>query len=86
MTITVDIADRQYDYTDEEKAAEAVAAFQLEAGLTDQAVVDLWAIEKDPRRFELQRRIFEAVDRNGSAKRAQDSVPAGVSLLLDTDG
>ncbi|WAC49800.1 hypothetical protein OVA03_07845 [Asticcacaulis sp. SL142] len=83
MGVSVDIADRLYDYTDEEKAAEAVSEFQFETGLSDAEVVALWDIDADPRRNELERRIFEAVDANGSVKRAQESVPGGVALFID---
>jgi hypothetical protein len=82
MTIAVDIADRQYDYTDEEKAAETIAAFQAEAGLSDEAVLALWADEGNPERNKLERRIYEAVDLNGSAKRAQETVPADITLSI----
>lgn len=83
MTITVDIADRLYDYTDEEKAAEAISDFQGETDLDDEAVVAIWENEKHPQRSELERRIFDAVDANGSVKRARESVPGGISLGID---
>jgi hypothetical protein len=83
MSVSVDIADRLYDYTDEEKAAEAVSAFQVENGLSDEEIVALWDAEADPRRGELERRIFDAVDANGSARRAQESVPVGVALFVE---
>ena len=82
MTISVDIADRLYDYTDEEVAAEAVAAFQFETGLNDDAVITLWSHESDPRYRELEKRIIDAVDSNGSVKRAQENVPGGISLCV----
>lgn len=82
MSIIVDIADRLYDYTDEEKAAEAVAAYQADMGLSDQAVIAIWENDSDPRRAQLERSIFEAVDLNGSAKRANESIPGGISLQL----
>ncbi len=85
MAIVVDIADRMYDYTDEEKAAEAVAQFQAMHSLTDETVVAIWGNETDPRRIELEKMIFDAVDANGSAKRAQENVPADVSLLMGTE-
>ncbi len=84
MTILVDIADRLYDYSDEEKAAEAVALFQIERNLDDVAIVAIWADDTDPRRASLEAAIFGAVDSNGSAKRAQNNVPAGVELLIET--
>ncbi|MEI9903034.1 MAG: hypothetical protein WDN06_02900 [Asticcacaulis sp.] len=83
MTIIVDIADRQYDYTDEEKAAFAVASFQEEMSLDDSAVLALWDSERDPRRSELERRIFEAVDANGPVKRARETIPNGISLAIE---
>ncbi len=83
MAIGVDIADRLYDYTDEEKAVEAVAEFQLDKGLDDQAVVALWEGPQVPLRAELEAMVFAAVDANGSAKRAQESVPGGVSLFVE---
>lgn len=83
MAIAVDIADRLYDYTDEEKAAEAVAEFQFEKSLDDQAIISIWQNPSDPLYTILEKRIIEAVDRNGSAKRAQESVPSGVSLLIE---
>jgi hypothetical protein len=84
MPITVDIADRLYDYTDEEKAAEVVAAFQAENNLDDQATVALWEDQGDQRRAILEKLIFDAVDANGSLKRAQESVPCGVYLLIES--
>ncbi|WP_157139013.1 hypothetical protein [Asticcacaulis biprosthecium] len=83
MSVSVDIADRLYDYTDEEKAANAVAEFQGLNGLDDQAVVALWKSQSDPRRADLEKRIFEAVDANGSTKRAREHVVAGVCLLVE---
>ncbi|MGN6210534.1 hypothetical protein [Asticcacaulis sp.] len=85
MTVSVDISDRLYDYTDEEVATEAVRFFQDELGLDDAAVLAVWATEADPRRGELEKRIFDAVDANGSAKRAGDSVPGGVLLFIESD-
>jgi len=85
MTVVVDIADRLYDYTDEEKAAEAVAAFQQEHSLDDHAIISIWNDPDDSRRIELERRIFDAVDSNGTAKRARESVPGGVCLVIDTE-
>lgn len=82
MTISVDIADRQFDYTDEEKAAEAIADFQADTGLSDEQIVALWASDLDPRRAKLERLIFDAVDANGSAKRAQETVPSGITLSV----
>jgi len=83
MPITVDIADRLYDYTDEEKAAGAVSEYQIDLNLDDQTIVTIWEDQADPRRQELERRIFDAVELNGSAKRAAESVPGGISLLID---
>lgn len=85
MTVAVDIADRQYDYTDEAKAAEAIAEFQAETGLNDEAVLALWADERRPERATLERRIFDAVDLNGSARRARESVPSEISLSVAED-
>jgi len=83
MTISVDIADRLYDYTDEEKAAEAVSRFQDQNHLDDTAIVEIWKDGADPRRAALEAAIFAAVDANGSAKRARESVPGGVELLIE---
>jgi len=83
MAISVDIADRLYDYTDEEKAADAVAEFQSATKLDDEAIIALWETETDPRRVQLERMIFDAVDANGSANRARETVPGGVSLVID---
>lgn len=85
MTISVDIADRLYDYTDEEKAAYAVAEFQSATTLDDGAVIALWEDESDPRRAQLLQMIFDAVDANGSEKRARESVPGGISLIIEDD-
>lgn len=82
MAISVDIADRLYDYTDEEKAAEAVADFQAETGFSDQEIIALWGDETAAQRSDLEDRIFAAIDANGSVKRAQESVPGGISLLI----
>lgn len=84
MSVCVDIADRLYDYTDEEKASEVVAEFQAQYDLDDSAVVAIWADSADPRRSELEKLIFDAVDKNGSAKRARDNVPGGIELIIDT--
>ncbi len=81
MAIEVDIADRLYDYTDEEKAAEVIADFQSETGFDDEAVLAVWNDASNPRRAELERRIFEAIDANGSAKRAAESIPNVISLF-----
>jgi len=82
MAIAVDIADRQYDYNDEEKAADAVAEFQSAMRLDDAAVIALWNDHADPRRASLERRIFDAVDLNGSAKRAASTIPGGITLSV----
>jgi len=83
MAIVVDIADRLYDFTDEEKAAEAVAKFQADRHLDDQVVIAIWESIADPRRAELEKQIFDAVDRNGSAKRAIETIPGSVSLSIE---
>lgn len=85
MAISVDIADRLYDYTDEEMAAEAVAEFQSVHGLEDEAVIAIWDNAGDPLRGDLEKRIIDAVDLNGSVKRAQESVPGGISLLIASE-
>ncbi|BEV12094.1 hypothetical protein ATDW_25900 [Asticcacaulis sp. DW145] len=85
MAISVDIADRQYDYTDEEAAAEAVARFQLETGLGDTEILALWTGSQSPQRQTLEFRIIEAVDLNGSAKRAAETVPNGITLFVETE-
>lgn len=85
MTISVDIADRLYDYTDEEKAAVAIADYQASEGIDDPEVMRIWLNETDPRRTTLERVIFEAVDANGSVKRAQTSIPAEVHLSIYDD-
>lgn len=85
MTITVDIADRLYDYTDEEKAADAVANYQGEVGLDDDAIIAIWANSMDSRRAELERRVNDAIDLNGTAKRAKESVPYDISLRKAAD-
>ncbi len=84
MTVSVDIADRQFDYTDEEKAADAVASFQEELGLNDDVVLALWKDDRDPRRAELENRIFKAVDANGTVKRAAETVAGGIELYIQT--
>ena len=83
MPIAVDIADRLYDYTDEEKAAEAVAIFQDQYDLDDDAVVALWANPNDPMRPVLEKQIFDAVDANGSVRRARESVPSEICLSIE---
>lgn len=85
MTISVDIADRLFDYTDEEKAADAVAEYQASSGMDDDAILALWANDTDPRREVLENLIFAAVDTNGSAKRAQETIPCGIDLLISED-
>ena len=83
MAISVDIADRLYDYTDEEKAAEAVVEFQARTGLSDDAIVVLWQTENDPQRLELEKCIFEAVDANGSVRRANEAAPGRITLVAE---
>ena len=83
MTIQVDIADRLYDYTDEERATEAVADYQVQTGLDDVAIIALWNALEDPRRAELERLIFDAVDMNGSVRRSRETVPGGISLAIE---
>ncbi len=83
MAVIVDIADRLYDYTDEEKAAAAVADFQARHDLSDIEIIAIWTDETDPLRFDLEKAIFAAVDANGSAKRAAESVPGEVSLIIE---
>lgn len=85
MPVVVDIADRLYDYTDEEKAAEAVAEYQAQNSLNDAAIIAIWADENDPRRIDLEKIIFDAVDANGSMRRAQEHIPNGVELALEPD-
>ncbi|GGZ32931.1 hypothetical protein [Asticcacaulis endophyticus] len=83
MPIVVDIADRLYDYTDEEKAAEAIEQFRIASGLDAKAVLAIWEDKNDPRRQQLEKAMFDAVDLNGSVKRAQTSVPDGITLSMD---
>ncbi|MDC7674698.1 hypothetical protein [Asticcacaulis machinosus] len=85
MSITVDIADRLYDYTDEEKAASAIALYQADHNISDHAVVAIWNDELDERRAELERVIFDAVDANGSSKRAKETIPNGISLFIESE-
>ena len=85
MTIHVDIGDRLYDYTDEEKAAEAIADFQSRTGMDDDSIMSLWLDDSDPRRSELERLIFNAVDQNGTVKRAQEHVPGDIFLAIQED-
>lgn len=81
MTVSVDIADRLYDYTDEEKAAEVIARFQVSMNLDDAAIVALWNDPTSPQRNLLEKLIFDAVDANGSEKRAREAVPCDVTLV-----
>ncbi|UDF03283.1 hypothetical protein [Asticcacaulis sp. AND118] len=83
MAIIVDIANRLYDYTDEEKAAEAIAEFQAAHGLSDAEILAIWEGAASQQRDELERRIFEAVDANGGASRARDEIPYPLSLLTE---
>ncbi len=83
MPIQVEIADRLYDYTDEEKAAEAVEDFKATARLDDAAIVAIWNDEQNPLRPELEKVIFDAVDANGPVRRARESVPGGVTLSIE---
>jgi len=82
MPILVEIADRQYGYTDEEKAADAVAQFQCDRGVTDAEIISQWADEGGPLRSELERVIFDAIDANGSPRRALETIPAEVILSV----
>lgn len=83
MTVLVDISDRLYDYTDEEAAGIAVSAFQEEFGISDQEIVLVWGRDSDPRRTELEKRVFKAIEANGSVKRAAESVPSGITLTIE---
>lgn len=83
MAIAVEIADRMYDYTDEEQAAEAVDEFQSQFELQDNEIVELWLDESNPKRTILEQRIFDAVDANGSVKRAQEKIPCGITLYIE---
>ena len=85
MTIVVDIADRMYDYTDEEKAAEVVSEFQCDYNLKDDEVIAIWQNRQEPRFSELEKKIFDAVDANGSVKRAQETIPCGITLLVEEE-
>lgn len=83
MTVIVGIANRLYDYTDEEKAAEAVAVYQADHGLSDAEIIAIWEGAATPQRDDLERRILEAVDANGGASRARDEIPYPLSLLTE---
>lgn len=85
MTVVVEIADRQYDYTDEEKATAAVANFQEETGLSDEQIIALWSDTYSKHRAELEGVIFDAVEVNGGTRRSRETVPAGVSLFIESD-
>lgn len=82
MAVIVEINDRLYDYTDEEKATEAVSQFMETHGLDESAVIAIWADATDPRHAEIERVIFDAVDQNGSQRRALESVPSGITFSL----
>jgi hypothetical protein len=82
VAVAVDIADRLYDYTDEEKAAEAVAEFQIANELSDHEIITIWSNAGHPLRQVLEKLIFDAVDANGTVKRASESVPGDITLSL----
>ncbi len=81
MTIAVDIADRLYDYTDEDEAAKVIARFQDEMGLSDEIILSIWSDFSDPRHSLLETRVIAAIDANGTVKRAQESIPAEIHLV-----
>ena len=83
MPISVDIADRLYDYTDEEVAAAAIEEFQISAGLDDAAILAIWKDPCHPRRSELETKLFQAVDLNGSSKRAQSHILTALTLSIE---
>ena len=83
MAIIVEISDRLYDYTDEEKASEAVSQFMETHGLDESAVIAIWADATDPRRAEIEKMIFDAVDQNGSQTRADQTIPGGITLQIE---
>ena len=85
MTIAVDIADRMYDYTDEEQAAKAIEGFQYDHNLGDNEIIAIWADDKNPLKIELENCIYDAVDLNGSAKRASEKIPYGITLFIDDE-
>ncbi|WP_298331352.1 hypothetical protein [Asticcacaulis sp.] len=82
MAVIVEINDRLYDYTDEEKATEAVSQFMETHGLDEISVVTIWADANDPRHAQIEKVIFDAVDQNGTQKRALESVPGGITISL----
>lgn len=83
MPISVEISDRLYDYTDEEAACEAIMSFQETHELSEAEIITIWNSGDDPRRAELEACILDAVDQNGSVKRAAESVPCGISIILE---
>ncbi len=83
MSVSVEISDRLYDYTDEERAANTIAAFQDELGLSDAEILALWQDQMDPRRLRLEKLILDAVDANGTVKRALESVPCEIDLYVE---
>lgn len=83
MPVVIDIADRLYDYTDEEKAAEAISDFQSEHDLSDQDILLIWSNTAHPMRAEMEKLIFDAIDANGSVRRANESIPSCIELFLE---
>lgn len=80
MVISVYIEDRLYDYTDEECASDAVLDFQEKNGLSDQQILEIWFDSSDPFHSQLQAVVYEAIDKNGTVKRAQESIPGGITI------
>lgn len=83
MSISVEIPDRLYDYTDEEKAAEAIMQFQSSLNLEDKEIIAIWDNASDPRREQLEASIIAAIDANGSVRRAEESIPSEILLVIE---
>lgn len=84
MSVMVEIADRLYDYTDEEAAASEIASFQEEKALEDITIIEIWSADNHPLKADLQHRIYTAIDANGTVQRAQASIPGELYLYVQS--
>lgn len=83
MALILEIADRLYDYSDEEKALIALQNYQYETGMDDDTIIMYWETathKKCAQRDEIQHVVYQAIDMNGSFARAAKSIPAGVTI------
>lgn len=65
------------------KASEAISEYQVLYSLDDTALVTIWRDKGAPRQRQIEKLIIDAVDANGSAKRAEQTVPSDINLIIE---